>query len=707
MNERIEALTRMTLAGEMAVPTVTTEFDREDLFLPDEKRKVKRLCEYIRNQEPLITPYSALTGFFRFDGSVVGDAFGRSGHEETQKLMAQFYLKTVRGISTMEWQHATADYRRVLCSGISGIREAVDASRRVHSEPAELDFLQGLDDCALAMIDWQHKCARRAAEAAAASEDAQHRADLERLADALTRVPEQPPKTFFEAVLCVYVCFSADPDSLGTLDRYLSPFYDRDIREGRLTRDEAKAYLQELFLMVQAKTPVTSSNFTRGGESHFCIGGYLPDGSDGFCETSLLIAEAVTELPTYIPEITLRWTKKTPHEVLYRMMDMERHDPHKRIAFTNDEKRMQCYHGVCGIPWEEAVNYTMVGCNEPAFCGAITGSNSKGNVLLSMARLFSGHADELCGAADFDAFYTLYERELFADLEVILHYDDLYNLGRARDISYITSLFFNGCIENAKSLTQGGCRTVIAAPMLIGITNVIDSLITVRQFVYDEKSVSMAELCAALAADWQGYEALRSRIVNKGRFFGSGDATSDETARRLYGSFYRFYKDRTNVFGYHFLVGDLLGYNEHHRFFGELTAATPDGRRSGDLLKFGLGQSEGRDNAGLTALLSSIAGVDPHAIACGSTVTNFTLEKSLVDDDESFGLLVSAFETYFRKGGVHFQLTYLSREELLAAREHPENYGGLRVRVTGFSDYFVRLKDSIQRDIISRTMHDS
>ena len=61
------------------------------------------------------------------------------------------------------------------------------------------------------------------------------------------------------------------------------------------------------------------------------------------------------------------------------------------------------------------------------------------------------------------------------------------------------------------------------------------------------------------------------------------------------------------------------------------------------------------------------------------------------------------FETYFRSGGVHFQLTYVSREELLAAKETPENYGNLRVRVSGFSDYFVKLKGSLQDDIIERT----
>ena len=162
-------------------------------------------------------------------------------------------------------------------------------------------------------------------------------------------------------------------------------------------------------------------------------------------------------------------------------------------------------------------------------------------------------------------------------------------------------------------------------------------------------------------------------------------------------------RDRTNIFGYHWLVGDLVGYNEHHKWFGEQTKATPDGRHAGDNLKFGIGQSEGRDRNGLSALLNSLAKLDPNAIGCGATVTNLTLDEALVRNDAHFTKLCDMLETYFQNGGVHFQLTYVSREELIAAQKVPDEHRHLRVRVTGFSDYFVNLQESIQDDIISRT----
>ena len=705
MIERIEKLTELTLSGEMYVNPIKTKFDREDLFLSENEMQVKRICEYLLNQEPKITKYSKLTGFFRFDGSVVGDAFGRSGHKATGEIMNLFYLKPLDNLSTMEWQHATADYAKVLNKGILGIIGDIEKSLATHTKAEEIEFLKGLKEVAYAVIGWAEKCSAKVLEFSKTVEEAEYKANLEKLSGALLNVPKIGPSNFYEAVLSIHVCFGLDPDSVGTLDRYLTPFYENDIKNGTITREKAKEYLQELFLMLQAKTPLYSSNFTRGAESHFCIGGYLPNGEDGFNETSRLIVESLMELPVYCPQITLRWTNKTPHEVLRFMMDCERKDRYKRIAFTNDEKRIKCYTEICGFPYERAVGYTTVGCNEPAFLGAITGSNSKGNLLKCVETVFHEKSESIKKAESFDAFYEVFEKEMLSDIDKIYEYDDKYNLARAKDINYVSSLVFNDCIENAKSLTQGGGDVVIASPMLLGITNVIDSLIVVKQFVFDSKAITMSELINAVQSNWKEYENLRRMILKTGKFFGNDDEISNYVAGRVYTSFYNHLKDKKNIFGYQWLIGDLLGYNEHHKWFGEKTKATPDGRFNGDLIKFGIGQSEGKDREGLTALLNSIAKLDPYGISCGSTVTNISLDEQLIKNDDYFEKVVDMFEAYFKNGGVHFQLTYVSKEDLLAAQKDPEKYNNLRVRVTGFSDYFVNLRESIQNDIIERTTH--
>ena len=147
MNERIKKLTEFTLNGDMYVSPVKTEFDREDLFLPRSEREVKRLCEYIKNQQPMITEYSKLTGFFRCDGSVVGDAFTRVGHKATAEALNNFYLKPIDNLSTMESQHATADYKKVLEKGINGIIGEIDESLKIHKREEETEFLNGIKKC--------------------------------------------------------------------------------------------------------------------------------------------------------------------------------------------------------------------------------------------------------------------------------------------------------------------------------------------------------------------------------------------------------------------------------------------------------------------------------------------------------------------------------------------------------------------------------
>ncbi len=146
----------------------------------------------------------------------------------------------------------------------------------------------------------------------------------------------------------------------------------------------------------------------------------------------------------------------------------------------------------------------------------------------------------------------------------------------------------------------------------------------------------MWELISALQANWSGFEDLRTLIIKKGDFFGNDTERSNHIARMFYQSLYEIFKDKTNLFGYHWLVGDLTGYNPHHKWFGEKMKATPDGRYAGEALKFGLGQSEGKDRNGLAALLNSIAKADPNAIGCGSTVTNLTIDEQLMKNDENF-----------------------------------------------------------------------
>lgn len=705
MEDRISKLVALVLEGKLYNTPRPVEYDREDLFLPEIAMSAKRFVEYVDNQEPVIIEFSAMTGSMAFDGSVEGDIFHRDGHKNFATACAAFYNKPLNNLSTFEWQHSTADYMYILNHGLDGIFERIRKSKECHTEEKELQFLDGLDTVACGILRWAAKCSARAAEKAEICTDEVQKQNLLRLSETLKRIPKRPAESFYEAVLCVYFCFSFDPDSIGLADRYLYPYYKRDMENGVLTREEAKGYLQELFIMLQSYTRCDSKNFTRGGESHFAIGGYNENGEDNFNDLSHLILESLMELPIFIPQVSLRWTQKTPREILRFAMDCERNDPYKRVAFVNDEPRIKAYTEIAGLSYKDAVSYTMVGCNEPVLPGGIYMGSSQENIARCLENTLYNRREDILKCRTFDEFYAVFESELFSDLNEMMRYADGFNLIRSRDVNLVSSIFFFGSIENAKSITQGGADLATNGLDLIGVTTVIDSLTVIRQFVYDEKCVEMRELLDALKSNWNGYEVLRAKILKKGRFFGNNDELSDGIASRLTDSIYRCLKGKKNLFGKPYLVGNLIGYNQHNVWFGENMQATPDGRYQGDPISFGIGQTDGKDMNGLTALLSSVATYDPHCIMNGPTVTNVSLDEKLIRDDTSFEKLVELFETYFRMGGVHFQLTYVSKEELLAAKKTPEKYRNLRVRISGFSDFYTSLNSDLQEDIIRRTEH--
>ena len=259
MNKRIEILSKKTIAGEMYVTPVKTNYDRCDLFLSPVKMSGKRVCEYIRNQEPLIMPESCFTGLITFDGSVEGDIFGRSGHKNFQTACENFYNKPVDNLLTFEWQHSVGDFGKIINIGINGIKENIKKSVQTHRDDANaVEFLETQTDICDAVVDWAKKCSQKAMTIAESVSDEEYKRNLERLFASLKNVPENPASNFYEAVLSLYVCYGLLPDSIGLIDRYLYPFYKKDIDSGNLTKEEASEYLQELFLMLQARIHISS-----------------------------------------------------------------------------------------------------------------------------------------------------------------------------------------------------------------------------------------------------------------------------------------------------------------------------------------------------------------------------------------------------------------------------------------------------------------
>ncbi|MFC1988726.1 glycine radical domain-containing protein [Chloroflexota bacterium] len=110
---------------------------------------------------------------------------------------------------------------------------------------------------------------------------------------------------------------------------------------------------------------------------------------------------------------------------------------------------------------------------------------------------------------------------------------------------------------------------------------------------------------------------------------------------------------------------------------------------------------QGIDRHGATAVFRSAlnAGFDEARAA----VLNQKFPLTMVQSPEALDKLASLTQTFLTSGGGHIAYNILDKEMLLDAREHPENYKDLMVRVAGYSAYWVQLSRELQDDIISRS----
>ncbi len=705
MTERIRQMVAYLHTHNIYPPTTKVDFDPRDMFLPDPVMDGKRLLEYLSAQPVKIDDHMRLVGLLRFDGSVKGDIFRRAGHRRFGEINYFYPPEHMQeDLALFESQHATADFSYVIANGLEGCLRKIENASRIHRDNRnKLDFLEGLRLTVQGILAWAKRCADACEEKAAMSTP-ERAAELKLTAETLRHVPLHPARTFREAVQCLYFCFHFLPDSLGTMDRYLYPTYRHDMDAGLITRDEAKELLQELYIMVDGNTPFDSGNADKGGESHFAVGGYTVDGEDGFNDLSRLIIEAMMEVPLSRPQVSLRWTKKTPREVLRFMMDCERNDKNKRIAFANDEPRIRSFMNNLHLSWEQAVNYTMVGCNEPALQGSIYlgGCTCNGGMILE--NIFHKAPEKALACTTFEDFYALFEAEAEVVFQRMVYYSDGFNRGRAKDINLISSLFINGSIEQAVSVSQGGCDAAVAGINVMGVISIIDSLTVIQKYVYDECRWTMGEMLTMLAANWEGYEAERRFLYKYAPFFGNDEDISNDMARRVNETFHKVMAPKRNIFGFRFLLGTMAGYRPHYAWCGQKIHATPDTRHDFDAFMVGSGQTGGKDRCGMTAMLRSVAQMDPTGIIAGPFVCNLSLEERTIREEDSFERIVDVVETYFEDGGQQVQLNYVSKEELEDALAHPEEHANLRVRVSGFSAYYTKLNPHIQKDILNRTV---
>ncbi|SHM81156.1 formate C-acetyltransferase [Caldanaerovirga acetigignens] len=627
----------------------------------------------------------------------------------------------------------TAGGERIFEKGVLDIKEEIKKSMQ-ELNPDDPDYkekmeeLKAMDIAADAILIYAQRYAEKLEKMAQEKENPERKKELEEMARICRKVPAHAPETFWEALqhywfVHVGVVYETNPwDSFnpGRFDQHLFPFYEKDVKEGRLTRDKAKELLEAFWIKINnqpavPKVGVTAEeSFTYNDFTKINIGGLKKDGSDGVNEVSYLLLEVLDEMRTLQPNTALLVSNKNPDRLLIKALQV--------VAPGFGEPPFFNFDGVIvkmlrqGKTLEDARTSGVSGCVETGSFGKeayiLTGYFNLPKILeITLNNGIDPQTGKKLGIETGDpANFKSYEELWQAFMKQVKHFMDIKMKGndiieeiysRQLPVPFM-SLWIDDCVKKAKDYNSGGARYNTQYVQLVGLGTVAFSLSSLKYHVFDEKTTSMEEFMEALRQNFEGkYEILRQRILNKTPRYGEDDDYADEIAKRLVDEVVGMIESypptlvRKASRRAYFLPTTV------HVYFGKVTGATPDGRKAGFPVSEGISPVQGSDRRGVAAVFRSIAKCDWDKT--GGALLNQKLTPDLLEGEENLRNLASLIRTFFNMGGHHVQFNVVSAELLREAQKRPADFQDLMVRVAGYSDYFVNLPKGLQEEIIART----
>ena len=671
--------------------------------------------------------------FPHWQGESLEEAFLARVPPETARLL----IDTGIIDNDSKWRQAigeiTPDYQDILfVKGYAGILAEAEARliALAPDSPASLhqiDFYRSVAIVARGVITLAERYASLAEEMAAQEIEEKRQEELRRIAAVCRRVPAQPPTTFAEAIQFVWfvqlgAILSENPlaMNLGRFDQYMFPYYQADLAAGRLTRETALELIESLWLKLSEWVWTISANTASyfAGYNQFqnlTVGGRTRNGRDGTNDLSYLCLEATAAIRSHQPGLSVRIHPDSPAKFMLAVGRLVRTGT-GFPAIHNDLAGAQMLLRV-GYEAEDARDWSNCGCVVPHFrktgqwtaavnvnFGAALEYSLNGGRSRLKGELLGLPEQPLAEFTSIDELKEAFKRQL---AHLIKH--SVYGTIIAQQLHQemvprpFLSTCVDGCLASGTDLSRGGAKYHVG-PVLtgIGLGVVANSLAVIRKLVFKQKEVSLTELDRALAADWQGYEELRRKAREVGKY-GNDDPEVDGLATEIsdfYSKKIRGYKD---IFGSPFNSA-FMGISNYIPT-GKVVGATPCGRRAGQPLTEGVSPFAGSDTSSPLAALRSAARVN-HDVHTGGTLLNLRLGADLLASDRGLRNFGAMIHSFFALGGFHVQFNTIGTETLRQAQHHPDDYRDLLVRVAGYSTQFVNLSAEVQEAIIARTAHE-
>ena len=675
-------------------------------------------------------------------GLIGGEDWLPTGAREFFALQASDYGK-IGGFPVMlPPGHLTPGFQTILKRGYEDIRKQARDWLDAHEGNIQGDdigkyiFYSAAEVCCLSAETMTMRHAELLRQTAEKTEDPARKAEYLSRAESMEWIAKYPARTFWEAlqqVMMYNIFLKVDNDpgvtSLGRFDQYSWPYLKKELEEGTLTLDEAQELVDAFFLKINTfygggfgKTTQTAGIGHLG--QHTTIGGMIPEtGEDATNPVSFMVLEAMSRLELHEPTVSLRCTKNTPKEIWDCAMATSMKVGGLPLL-QNDEVIVPALMRELNFELEDARNFAFIGCQEitgsgcdyPAPNGSAMGhSGIYWAIVLDMC--INNGVNPINGVKAPDRVCSgyLYDFKTFDELKAA--YEKLcdWMLTWSASLNNYTehefprlfpfpnlSISTIGCMEKGKDVSEGGAKYNSYGGTATGLATSADSLTALKYMIYDKKLITAEEYLKAVLANWEGYESLRQRIINEVPHYGNADPYADEQMKYMidlyYGLSRKYSTERCKVY-----KCGTFGASDHV-VQGEITWATPDGRKTGDPIADASSPCQGRDVCGPTAVFRSSTYFD-HSHFMDGMALNLKIHPTALQANDGITKLEDVTKSYFDMGGMEVQYNVVDGKTLRKAQKDPDKYHNLVVRIAGFSAYFVDMTEAMQADIISRAEH--
>ncbi len=636
--------------------------------------------------------------------------------------------------------HLAVNYARVLSDGLKGYEE------RVKQCKADLDLTDpdSVDkyvfyNAVLTVLDAVHTFALRysalAKEMAEKENDPARKAELAEISRVCGKVPYEPAESFREAMQSVWfiqlilqIESNGHSLSFGRFDQFMYPYYIKDIREGKITEDEALELLTCLWIKTLTVNKVRSQAHTLSSAGspmyqNVTIGGQTTDKKDAVNELSFLVLKSVAQTRLTQPNLTVRYHANIDKHFFDECIEVMKLG-FGMPALNNDEIIIPSFIN-WGVKEEDAYNYSAIGCVETAVPGK-WGYRCTGMSYINFPRVLlcaMNNGVDLTSGKRFTKGYGYFtEMESYEDLlaawdktvremtrySVIV--ENAIDKASERDVpDVLCSALTDDCIGRGKTIKEGGAVYDFISGLQVGIANMANCLAAVKKLVYEEKKITREQLWNAILDDFQSPEnkKIQEMLINEAPKYGNDDDYADKLIVEAYDSYIDEIKKYPNTRHNRGPIGGIryAGTSSISANVGQGmgTMATPDGRNAYEPLAEGCSPAHNTDKNGPTAVFKSVAKLRTEKIT-GGVLLNQKMTPQMLSTEENKQKLEMLIRTFFnRLHGYHVQYNIVSRETLIDAQNHPENHKDLIVRVAGYSAFFNVLSKKTQDDIIERT----